>query len=178
MSNFQKIGWITFLVILLLLGSFIFGRCSAPKQVIVTGKTSKADTTYKPLVISGAKFNVDSAKASWFKYWNKYVKIANPLKNKDIGNDSSLAQQPDSIEVLPFEVCLDTIINKDTFKLMFFYPANMFSLDFKLKPITIQEKLIKVTETITLEKSEAWYIKPAIFLTGGLLGYVAGRIQK
>ena len=169
MSDLQKTGWIAFLVIMLLLGSFFFGKCSSAKPII--SKSTKADTVYTTIIKDGPHVNIDSLKATMIRYKDKFVMVPYPA----IAGDTS---HHDSIAVLPFEVCLDTIINRDTFGLKFYYPANFFSLNFKLKPDSITQRLIKVTETITVEKQEAWYIKPAIFLTGGLLGYIGGRIQK
>ena len=173
MSKYINIICVILLVIAV---ACIIDRCSASKQVVITGKDTKTIISYKDTSLQHPDINLDSLKNSLITYRNKYVYVPVFKYLTDSTVKDSLLL--DTIQVLPFVSQLDTIINHDTIGIRFLYPENLFTLSMKLKPDYIREKLIKITETITVEKKEAWYIKPAIFLTGGLLGYIGGRLQK
>ena len=168
MSNLQNIGWITFLVILLLLGSFFLGKYS---QSTVIKKEIKYDTTEVIKIKQGPQINLDSLEASLIRYRDKIVYIT---VNVPSGDTTIL----DTLKVMPFVAHLDTIINRDTIGIRFLYPENLFALIVKSKDDTLRSQIIKVLETITVEKKEAWYIKPAIGIAAGALGYLLGKATK
>ena len=160
--------WIIILVLILIVGAFFFGKCS---QTPVIKKEIKYDTTEVIKIKQGPQINLDSLKASLIRYRDKLVEVIVEVPS----GDSTIT---DTIKVMPFVAHLDTIINRDTIGIRYLYPENYFGLVVRTKDDTLRSQIIKVLETITVEKSESWYIKPLIFAGGGFLGYIGGRIQK
>ena len=84
----------------------------------------------------------------------------------------------DTIRILtsPFVAIKDTIADKDTLNIKYYFPAGVFAVDLRRFPL--QEKVINHYITITKEKriEEEWWKKPAYLLGGLLVGFGLGRI--
>ena len=76
---------------------------------------------------------------------------------------------------MSFKSSIDTILRQDTIKVSYEYPNNVFELLVRKKPDSI--RTITEIHLKEVEKVEAWYIKPSIFLGGVLIGYVGGKIK-
>ncbi|MCX7880790.1 MAG: hypothetical protein N2517_09030 [Ignavibacteria bacterium] len=69
----------------------------------------------------------------------------------------------------PFEAIMDTILNKDTIQVKYFYPENLFDFRFTRQPDTLR---IPFPTYIDDQKSKGWWKEPLLFATGVLLGYI------
>jgi|DewCreStandDraft_4_1066084.scaffolds.fasta_scaffold02152_7 uncharacterized membrane protein len=74
----------------------------------------------------------------------------------------------------PFIAKLDTIMDKDTVKAMYEYPENLLSLEIYKKPDSIMFQTITIYKEKS--KSEEWWEKPVIFITGIASGFIISNI--
>jgi hypothetical protein len=77
------------------------------------------------------------------------------------------------IRTNPFRAELDTILQRDTIRMFYEFPANLLSLDIRRKPDT------SLTHNITLlpepSASKNWWESPAILAIGVIIGYLIAK---
>ncbi len=99
-------------------------------------------------------------------------KQSEPIIIKEI--KPKLIYRHDTVIVTPpFIAKVDTIIQRDTIRIEYFYPENLMNLSVFPKPDSLEIRNIYITKEIT--KSNNWWELPAGILSGVILGYFIGN---
>ena len=80
------------------------------------------------------------------------------------------------IKTLPFIASMDTVLLSDTIHASFEFPENHMSVNLRKGLDSIQVRNIEVIKTI--KEEDPWWETPAYILSGTLLGYLLGGIDK
>ena len=76
----------------------------------------------------------------------------------------------------PFIASIDTIVKHDTVHAEYEFPENIFSLNVRSKPDTLQTVYIKTYERAN--EQTKWWERPAYILGGCIAGYFIGKFTK
>jgi hypothetical protein len=81
-----------------------------------------------------------------------------------------ITQRDTLIKHFPFVAKVDTVIKRDTIKVMYEYPQNLFSLRISSRADTLALQKMIITEMIKVE--EPWWEAPAYIAAGTVIGYI------
>jgi hypothetical protein len=105
-----------------------------------------------------------------FKTIEKEPIILEKIKTKIIKQKDTI------IKTYPFIAKVDTILKRDTIKISYDFPQNIFSMNIRRMPDTLALQKMLITKMIKIEPP--WWETPAFIAAGTLIGYVLASSLK